>query len=529
MAEQRIASTVRDIVCPTPYIEKETNHWIVFDGEKWVDTGIVAKGKDVDPEELKQINESLSTVQKVTDALIKGTINDEPALEWLTNAYAASPIVKMGLLFAKAILFSNSKDNITSIINGDNTSTNTFIKAGITNFGTKAEQSAVEIGHDGFVRLLNMYFNQFGEDEISVLDPTSKRKILQMGGVAPTEKEMLTANTKLVETRIGSASLQESGSQTFEDYVALESNQRINYSLTLIVSAHAEAERYRSSTDNNNDRRDYGRPYQQVVEKYLPARSTARAWIAVEVFDPTTNRNVYTYETPVVTVTAFAKGGNFLRNEPIEPGSLFDYQQTTQDVKISVPAEKIRKGYAIRLTLHLGGGGKYISASTRDGKVVKPYDTSTPYISVTKDKAALFYGRQKHILLNYLNDYLIKIVGDTLMQGNLTVKGDIKADSITATSGGFYAGGVIDNYGNVNRWVGRKLEVQKISTGRYRIAHNLGHTDYCVQAMAINVDDWNTFVIQGSETTTTVEVGVMWSSSWRNGSVHFSIFAKAPI
>ena len=49
-------------------------------------------------------------------------------------------------------------------------------------------------------------------------------------------------------------------------------------------------------------------------------------------------------------------------------------------------------------------------------------------MAVTKDKAAFFYGRSKYILLNYLRDCVMKVVGNMIIQGNLILKGDLTAE-----------------------------------------------------------------------------------------------------
>lgn len=106
------------------------------------------------------------------------------------------------------------------------------------------------------------------------------------------------------------------------------------------------------------------------------------------------------------------------------------------------------------------------------------------------------------------------------------IRGGLDVDYIKTPDGGFYAGGVITTYGEMFRWVGKKLTVLKMGTGRYKITHNLGHTNYVIQAIPVNSNDWNAFVISGTETTASVEIGVQWNGGWRNGGIHFCIFAK---
>lgn len=51
----------------------------------------------------------------------------------------------------------------------------------------------------------------------------------------------------------------------------------------------------------------------------------------------------------------------------------------------------------------------------------------------------------------------------------------------------------------MQRWVGKKLKVSKVSTGRYKITHNIRYTNHCIQAIPVNDTDWNAFVISGKE------------------------------
>ena len=211
-----------------------------------------------------------------------------------------------------------------------------------------------------------------------------------------------------------------------------------------------------------------------------------------------------------------------------------------RSVTITISPSDVREQDTVTLSLvttvrrscyhHQGNNeiDRYASATASAGSIINflPDDTSQPMVSVTKDRAAFFYGRSKYVLLNYLESYVMKVVGNILLQGNLILKGDLTADSIICKSGGLYSGGVINEYGTVTRWVGRKITVWKVSTGRYKLSHNLGHINYVVQAIPVHSSDNNCFVIDGTETAHTVEVGVQWNSSWTNRAIHFVIYAQ---
>lgn len=353
---------------------------------------------------------------------------------------------------------------------------------------------------------------------------TEQQRYMTIGGVARTEQEMNEASTTIKEFEIPSGYVDDRNSSVvLERWGSAEGNRQLIFKVPITASCRCElipSERQDGGPTNPSA------PSQGGDTVYESNSVSVSVWAELEMRRG--GRLIKTYKTTEVKASASVQGGSLPKGGPAFM-SRNDSKSATQT--ITVPPEEVQKGDEWTLLLKCYGSGRryaYYNGRTSGGTSLIPYDNSQPLISITDSKAAFFYGRQKQVLLNYASEVL-KVIGNAIFQGNLAVKGTVTADTVTATSGGFYAGGVIDIYGNMRRWVGRKLEVRKISTGRYKIIHNLGHTDYCIQAMAINVDDWNTFVIQGSETTTSVEVGVMWSSNWRNGSVHFSIFAKAPI
>lgn len=49
-------------------------------------------------------------------------------------------------------------------------------------------------------------------------------------------------------------------------------------------------------------------------------------------------------------------------------------------------------------------------------------------VSVMKNRAAFFYVRSKYVFLNYIQDAVLKVVGNMIIQGNLTVRGDLKTE-----------------------------------------------------------------------------------------------------
>ena len=159
--------------------------------------------------------------------------------------------------------------------------------------------------------------------------------------------------------------------------------------------------------------------------------------------------------------------------------------------------------------------GYDVNASLSGCTVHQVYNSNYKQAIITPQGARFYAGADKYLDFDYNSSgYAFKFAGGMLV------------DRLKLQGGGFYAGGVIDTYGVMQRWVGKKLEIRKASTGRYRITHSIGHMNYVVNAMPINDTDWNAFVIRGTETTSSVEIGVQWNGGWRDGPLHFTIFAQ---
>lgn len=598
MAVRSVNIQINDVATPPPTISKEGN-WLLYDGDKWVDTGIRAVGKDADPTLLEEIQTGLSDATKVIDtlqeaqqALDNGLLDkaDTKDINYLLRALKdGSTQIAGGLLLSNDIILSDpdSKD-VTAMISGTQTEEAKVMRLGIDYGGDKIAPLYEFIGasktyeirdlptrEEQIKRINELGYTIYGIQKAHEDAPTywlvyrteEKKDIgeatafnnngtghigelffngdyigfgdalnsyMQVGGTARAESDMVNASTEMVTELMGATDASKSGRFSIRRLHSFTGFRDITLDLDLTLEAKARAARSKYGNDTGNlrptDPKNPSGRYDDNYVFYESRRVTMRATIEV-LHTRVDGVVVKTLKSEQVSVQAIAPGG---REEDLtrSPELLFGESELNKKVQFVIQSKDLRKGDGLEVFLvtERVGDNNYGCEGRASAKLVVTYpkDTSKPEVRITQDKTSFFYGRSHYMLLNYDN-LIAKIVGDVLMKGNLNVKGTVTADTVTATSGGFYAGGVIDIYGNMSRWVGRKLEVRKFSTGRYKIIHNLGHTDYCIQAMAINVDDWNTFVIQGSETTTSVEVGVMRSSNWRNGSVHFSIFAKAPI
>ena len=128
MAVRSVNIQINDVATPPPTISKEGN-WLLYDGEKWVDTGIRAEGKDVDPTLLEEIQTGLSDATKVIEkldeaqqALKNGLFDngDVKSIQYLLDSLQnGSTTPAGGLLLTNDIILSdpNSKD-VTAMISG---------------------------------------------------------------------------------------------------------------------------------------------------------------------------------------------------------------------------------------------------------------------------------------------------------------------------------------------------------------------------------------------------------------------------
>lgn len=131
MAVRSVNIQINDVATPPPTISKEGN-WLLYDGEKWVDTGIRAVGKDADPTLLEEIQTGLSsattaveTLQKAQQALDNGLLDkaDTKDIQYLLDSLKNGKTqVAGGLVLTNNIILSdpNSKD-VTAMISGTQT------------------------------------------------------------------------------------------------------------------------------------------------------------------------------------------------------------------------------------------------------------------------------------------------------------------------------------------------------------------------------------------------------------------------
>ena len=65
----------------------------------------------------------------------------------------------------------------------------------------------------------------------------------------------------------------------------------------------------------------------------------------------------------------------------------------------------------------------------------------------------------------------------------MVINGGLRTDTLTADriiSNGFFACGNVEKYGKLQWYRGQRVSTSRIRDGKYRITHNIGHTNYVI-------------------------------------------------
>ena len=291
---------------------------------------------------------------------------------------------------------------------------------------------ATALANDGTGHFGELYF--WGE---SIGFGATDKRYMQIGGTARSEYDMVNASTVIRKFGISGGTVRKSGTFVLDRFDSRYSNREIKYTANL--SAWAEARAYRVSDNGGWDPNDH-RYHKPEYEEFVRTESSATVQLRLELTRG--GSTIKTVTSPQVSVSVSAQGGQFGINEEIPQSALYAEDRKSQDVTITISPSDVREQDTVTLSLvttirrscyhHQGNNeiDRYASATASAGSIINflPYDTSQPMVSVTKDRAAFFYGRSKYVLLNYLRDCVMKVVGNMLLQGNLTLKGDLTAE-----------------------------------------------------------------------------------------------------
>ena len=343
--------------------------------------------------------------------------------------------------------------------------------------------------NDGIAHIGGMFFN--GE---YISFGTDKDSYMQIGGSAKPESEMVSASTEIRKFGIASRTLTKSGIATLDMFDSRYSNREIKYTANLSVFARAMAYEVPNKGDWDPVHHRYDTP---AYRTYESVESSATAQLKLELSRG--GSVIKTVTSPEVSVRAVAQGGQFANNEQVPQGKLYADDRKSQAVIITISPSDVRMYDTVTLSL-ITTARKYCfklssskvdryaetSASAENIINYLPYDTSKPMVAVTPDKAAFFYGRSKYVLLNYLQDAVLKVVGNMIIQGNLILKGDLTAENADFP-GAPLIGGMVTKDGSFKKSFGRHKNQSgrnfpqvsyDYSTKTYTVYHSIGNDNY---------------------------------------------------
>lgn len=349
---------------------------------------------------------------------------------------------------------------------------------------------ATALANDGTGHIGELYF--WGE---SIGFGATDKRYMQIGGTARSEYDMVNASTVIRKFSISGGTVRKSGTFVLDRFDSRYSNREIKYTANL--SAWAEARAYRVSDNGGWDPNDH-RYHKPEYEEFVRTESSATVQLRLELRRG--GSTIKTVTSPQASVSVSAQGGQFGINEEIPQSALYAEDRKSQDVTITISPSDVREQDTVMLSLvttirrycyhHKGTEeiDRYASATASAGSIVNflPYDTSQPMVSVTKDKAAFFYGRSKYVLLNYLESYVMKVVGNMLLQGNLILKGDLTAE-YADFPGVPLIGGMITKDGIFKKSFGRYKNQRgrnfpqvsyDYSSKVYTVYHSIGNDKY---------------------------------------------------
>lgn len=419
---KRITIDISDIATPPPTINKQSGHWMIYDGEQYIDTGVKARGEDADPASLPDVSHLLKSFEKSTHQLDGVVLTNDIALINIDDADKDS----------------KAPAEPTALISGSKTKGARTIRLGIEykddpETGKRVDAGeATSLANDGTGHLGDLYFD--GE---SIGFGATDKRYMQIGGTARSEYDMVNASTVIRKFSISGGTVRKSGTFVLDRFDSRYSNREIKYTANL--SAWAEARAYRVPDNGGWDPNDH-RYHKPEYEEFVRTESSATVQLRLELRRG--GSTIKTVTSPQVSVSVSAQGGQFGINEEIPQSALYAEDRKSQDVTVTISPSDVREQDTVTLSLvttirrycyhHQGSEeiDRYASATASAGSIINflPYDTSQPMVSVTKDRAAFFYGRSKYVLLNYLESYVMKVVGNILLQGNLVLKGDLTAE-----------------------------------------------------------------------------------------------------
>ena len=475
---------------------------------------------------LSSAQTTISTLEQAQADLAAGKLNkaDLPDVQYLLSSLQDGSLShKGGLFLANDIILSDPKSkDATAMISGNGAPGAKSIRLGIDKSGGILGGETTALSNEGTGHIGGLYFDgnaiRFGDKDSSYM---------QIGGTARSESEMVNASTEMQTIPLGGATYRESGTEWIDNLI-IEVGEAKGISYTATLSVRADASAYQDGDDRyDTEGGSIGR--QQLA--YSQTTCTVKASLIVTRYRA--GSETILVKSQEVTVTATAPGGRYDYGDPIPHDDLFASASKELAVTLSIPDSSVAKGDMLSLYIvtsisrycyHPTGNSNldkiaWASASVGDLSKRVPVDTSKPMISVTKDRAAFFYGRNSYLLLNYIHDTVLKVVGNVIIGGDIRVTGDISsgnflvpkvlAHGLFSKNGALYSAVAYDS--EPGTFIDKRLSCSRVSEGKYRLGFPAEWSGYMLAFHGTEQDSRS-----GGETARFVAFG----TPGRNGYVY---------
>lgn len=467
MAVRSINIQINDVATPPPTISKEGN-WLIYDGEKWVDTGVRAVGKDADPKALDEVkrglanaNNTIATLEKISEELQSGKLDASrfADIQYLLDAMGKGERIDVAgaLMLLKAILMSNNDNEITTSISGYNEGKGNFIKAGIKSFGEASETSEVAINHDGTGHFGEVYF---GGDRIDYKDTLNSTPYLSIGRM-PVKRIESVINSNNVDTTQAitmqqltlSASVSSNSAEDTKTIYVTNDNTAVTFSLDdLTLSSSAPISRPTREVEG-------AAMYfaaELVVDNTVICRLSGE-WIAKYVgqYGSGGNGLVWVYGSDNTSSSQRKSSGSQSVTHTLNSGS------HTVKFRLIKTFELLKYGYDV-------------SASLSGCTVHQVYKTDYKQAIITPRGVRFYGGAGRYIDFDYYGSPALKM------------KGGFKADYID-TPGMPLCGAIVEKGGGVGESFGKYKNKSgesypqvsySYNSKRYTVYHSIPHDNY---------------------------------------------------
>ncbi len=519
MAIRSVNIQINDVAIPPPTISKEGN-WLLYDGEKWVDTGVRAVGKDADPKALDEVKRGLANANTFIDSLDKaqkelaaGLLNktDTKDIQYLLDCLKNGSSTPSGGLFLtnNIILSDPNSKRVTAEISGTETHGSKALSLGITYGYTDTRaikdmlssstlnawkalpsdearkqwltdrdykiistsydleawtvQAFVRTGeetalsNDGTGHVGNLYF---GGDRIDYKDTADSTPYLSVGRMS----------VKPIDTVINSNNVDTTQAITMQQLTlsASVSSNSAEDTKTIYVTNDNTAVTFNLDNMALNSGNPPNVPERNIegAEMYFAAELTVDNIVLCRL------SGVWRAKY----VGSQGDGDNGMRWVYGQNDTMGSQQLSSGNLSVTHVLNSGSHTVKFRVikTFELLKYGYDVSASLSGFTVHQVYKTDYKQAIITPSGVRFYGGGERYIDFDYLG---------TGGSPALKMKGGLQVDYIKTD--GFYSCGNVNKWGSLGWCRGNTVTTSRERQGRYRISHSIGHTNYVITGTII--------------------------------------------